>query len=137
MKKGLKKLYTILLIAISVCTMMPATTKAEETEVAPILTILDTVSIYLEESNGKALITGYITADTSATKTTMHYELQKYSSGTWKTVNSWTKTANDDVLVFSSTYAVGTGKYRVIGTAYAYIGTKKESLAVTGNSVTF
>lgn len=137
MKKQLKRLCAILLIISSVCTILPATIKAEETETAPILTIIDTASLYLEKSNGKALITGYISADTSATKTTMHYELQKYTSGSWSTVNSWTKTANDDVLAFSTSYAVGSGKYRVVGTAYAYIGTKKESLSITGNSVTF
>lgn len=137
MKKQLKRICAMLLIITSVCTVLPATIKAEEAETTPILTILDSASLYLEKSNGKALITGYISADTSATKTTMHYELQKYTSGSWNTVNSWTKTANDDVLAFSTSYAVGSGKYRVVGTAYAYIGTQKESLSITGNSVTF
>lgn len=136
MKKQLKRLCAILVI-VSVCTTIPNMVKAEEIETAPILTILDTASLYLEDSNGKALISGYITADTSATKTTMNYQLQKYSNGSWTTVNSGTKSANDDKLVFNISYTVSSGKYRVIGTAYAYIGTKKESLSITGNSVTF
>lgn len=141
MIKQIRKVFAILLIASCVVTIIPNTVKAEEitedNDLQPCLTILDTVSLYLEDSNGKAVVSGFVTADTDATKVSLSYTLQKYSNGKWSTVNNEIKSSNSDFLNFSMSYTVGSGKYRVIGTAHAYIGTKHESLSVTGNTVTF
>lgn len=141
MKKQLKKVCAMVLIASCIGTIIPTTIKAEEriedNGVQPILTILDTVCLYLEKSGEEAVISGLITADPDATKVCMQFMLQKYSNGSWTTVYSSTKISKGSVLNFSTSYTAGSGKYRVSGIAYAYIGTKTESLSVLGNSVTF
>lgn len=139
MKKNIKKLLTLVLLCSICAANVPATIYAEEVaadEPQPYLNIIKTVSISLTKNGSKAEATGYTSASFDATRINMYCELQRYTGGTWKLVTSWTANAADSIVSFSKTFSVGSGKYRVKGTAYAYIGTQKESLQFTSNTLT-
>lgn len=139
MKKYSKRLCVLVLLCSIFATNIPTTTYAEEVvvdEPQPYLNIIRTVTISLTKNGSKAEASGSLSADFDATRVTMHCDLQRYTGGMWKVVTSWTETSTNSMLGFSKSYSVGSGKYRVKGTAYAYIGTQKESLQFTSNTLT-
>lgn len=101
---------------------------------APRWSYITTIAADLD-INDQGIATVYVLCDSDprdTDKITAKCELQKYN-GSWKTIKTWTETANDAVIDYTKTYAVAINySYRLKITASAYMGsTLKER--VSGN----
>ncbi len=72
-------------------------------------------------SNGTASINGYVQKTPSGTSIQLTSTLQRYSSGSWATVASWSTTSASSSASISQIYTVYSGTYRV-ATSYSVSG---------------
>ena len=70
---------------------------------------------------GRADMAAELQCTASVDKTRISAYLQKYTNGSWDTVNHWAKTAYSDECSWSQSYYVVSGSYRLYIYYYAYI----------------
>lgn len=71
------------------------------------------------------------------TKISATASLQKYSAGSWRTVETWSKSTASINLTLSKTKAVSKGKYRVHAVIKAYKNGKAETITVNSNTASY
>ncbi|MCG1024936.1 hypothetical protein [Dehalobacter sp.] len=82
---------------------------------------INKASSTLSISNGTASINGYVQKTPSGTSIQLTSTLQRYSSGSWATVASWSTTSASSSASISQIYTVYSGTYRV-ATSYSVSG---------------
>jgi len=98
-----------------------------------------TVSTTLTISNAgvakpRAVITG-LPGTTTKLSATMY--LQKYSGGSWQTVQSWSDSSTTNSLALSKSKTVAHGKYRTHTVFKAYRNSKSEQIIKNSGTVTY
>ena len=81
----------------------------------------------------RAVITG-LPGTSTKLHVTMH--LQKYSNGTWKTVQSWSSSTASNSLTLSKSKNVSHGKYRTHTVFKAYHNSSSETITKNSGIVT-
>lgn len=123
-----------LLVAGALCLVQGQTSKAMElstdlgSEMVSVYNMYSrTNSTSLTISGKTATIVGVVKG-IPGTTTKIHAKvtLQKYSNGSWNSVQSYEKTVTTTNCTLSKTKTVTSGKYRVKGVYTAYKGTKSE-----------
>jgi len=71
--------------------------------------------------SGRADMGAELQCTASIDKTRISAYLQKYTNGSWDTVNHWSKTEYSDECSWSQSYYVVSGSYRLYTYYYAYI----------------
>jgi hypothetical protein len=107
---------------------MAATQKSLGSDIImqPMWTYLDYIhNDFSINSSGVASMSSSISCDNSyVDNVKMTNLLQRYQSGSWSTVTTWTKTADGDATSWSKTYTVSSGyTYRLLTYFYCYHGT--------------
>ncbi len=88
-------------------------------------------------SNGKATIKGYVKRTKSGTSIDLECTLQRYTNGSWKDIESWSKSSTSSKAIISEKYTVSKGTYRV-ETCFSVDGTgDTESGTVYSENVTY
>ena len=82
----------------------------------------------------RAVITSF-PGTTTKLSATMY--LQKYSSGSWKTVQSWSDSSTSNSLSISKSKSVAHGKYRTHTVFKAYNNSKSEQIVKNSGTVTY
>lgn len=104
----------------------------------PDYTYVEKVKPSLSISKGTAT-SGVVVKDYDGDTTSISatITLQKYSSGNWVAVKSWSKTTASNMLSMSQTKAVAKGKYRVKAVVKAYKSKKYETITKYSGTVTY
>lgn len=82
----------------------------------------------------RAVITG-LPGTTTKLSATMY--LQKYSNGSWQTVQSWSSSTASNSLTLSKSKAVSHGKYRTHTVFKAYHNSNSEQIVKNSGTVTY
>jgi len=91
----------------------------------------------LSISNGKASIRGYVQRTPSGKNIKLTSILERYSGGSWSSIESWSTSSNSSSALISETCQVSRGKYRV-ATDYAVSGASgSESNIVYSRTVAY
>lgn len=98
-----------------------------------------TVSTTLTISNAgvaksRAVITG-IPGTTTKLSATMN--LQRYSNGSWQTIQSWSDSSTSNSLTISKSKTISRGKYRTHTVFKAYRKSKSERIIKNSGAVTY
>jgi len=91
-------------------------------------------------SSGKATCQGFASAYDSSHTTRLTVELQKYNSGSWSTIKSWSASATGiSIAAVEEDYYVVHGTYRVSNNVKVYnsSGTLLENKTVYSDTVTY
>jgi hypothetical protein len=142
-----KKLFATLLVAITLLSITAPALAAPQTNggpdeiiVTPMWTYLSTVYTWMGiDSSGKATMVSTIDAYSGVTSVKMTNYLQRYESGAWRNVTSWTQTDQGIEGLWSKTYYVYSGyNYRLKTYFYAYVGTSLvESTSLVSGTVSY
>lgn len=137
----------IICIAVSLLTLLVPCFAFADTELAsPVDEVFvdeysytSTVSTTLTISNAgvakpRAVITG-LPGTTTKLSATMY--LQKYSGGSWQTVQSWSDSSTSNSLSISKSKSVAHGKYRTHTVFKAYHNSKSEQIVKNSGTVTY
>lgn len=143
--KQMKKPLSLLLLLALLCLglVIPVYAAELETEQPEEEITVQYSQIYLAQAGisapGSGKLNMFASISTQSGKsdsTKLSITLQRFTSGTWSAVNSWSKTG-DASTDWSTTYTTSTGYlYRIKVVATAYKGTASESTTVYSSEVT-
>lgn len=130
----MKKATSIFLVCLlALCLSVSA---FAENNISPRYTNINQANATLSISSGTANVTTYIAGTAKVTKVTVYAYLQQYTGGTWKTVSSWSQSANSSSTTLQKTVSISSGyTYRVQASCYAYVGSSSENTTVYSGSV--
>ncbi|KUO63213.1 MAG: hypothetical protein APF84_13590 [Gracilibacter sp. BRH_c7a] len=119
--KKLLSLGICMLLLLSFSTPVLAAEQNTSSPIGVYYVYINQASSTLSISNGTAIVNGYVQRTPAGTSIQITSTLQRYSSGSWVAVKSWSKTSTSFSASISETYPVSSGTYRV-ATYYAVSG---------------
>lgn len=131
----------LILLLLAIVTIMPSMSYAEEGNRAETdyrYQYIWSANAYLSISSGIATAkTSISDGNHNATAILCIMYLQKYESGKWTNVASWSKSNNGGSMSFSKTKSVSSGKYRVASRIITYKGLNSETIIIYSPIRTF
>lgn len=133
----LKKIFTIICTTalLFVCTISPACAADQST--TPYMEHIALGQCVLTVENNTAAVSAWVQGQPDVTKTSVEVEIQEqFLFFFWNTVDTWSKTDNDNhCLVSGSTTATSGKTYRAVATVTAWVGNDSETQTITTETV--
>ncbi len=133
----------ILVLILLTCAMLPSVEVDAESVGESSYTIVKSVNdrnsyVILEISNGNASITTLVMSSGNIKRVEQFITLQRYDSGRWITVKTWSRIGNSTSEVFSTTHSLSKrGNYRCQLKASVLADGKTETITKYSGSVSY